>query len=311
MTKSPAGMILAAGFGTRLKPLTDIRPKPLMEIANKPIIYYLIRNLINSGIRDIYINLYYKYQQIIEAINNMNFDANINFSIEEEILGTAGGVRRVINKFRLADRELVLVNGDIWCDFDARILWHRGSLATLLCAENRFVEGYEGCVAVDAQHHIAQLGRFYSDDRAQYRRGFFTGLQVLSEEALRLLAVSTSSCLVSEVYPQWLREGRALSGYMVALNYEDLGSPERILKLNHELLTQNSNSVLIDPQAFVEPGVELGPRVSIGARCHIKSGAIIKDSVVMSDTTIEKDERLDCAIALLDARVFMKGTKAK
>lgn len=310
MARPAAGMILAAGFGTRLKPLSDRRPKPLMEIANKAIIYYLINNLINSGVEDIYINLYYEYQQIITAINNMKFDANINFSIEENILGTAGGVRRVIEKFHIKNRELVLINGDIWCEFEIKNLLGRPYFANLVCAVNRSVDGYEGSVAIDNENHITELGRYYKSDKPSIEKGFFTGLQVLSAEALELLESTTKSCLVSEVYPQWLKEGKKLNGHMAELCYEDLGSPARILKANSAMLSRSKSSVLVDKSALIEDQVEFGPHVSIGAHCHVKSGAKIKDSVVMSGTTIEKDERLDCAIALLDARVFMKGTSS-
>lgn len=301
MALLPAGMILAAGLGTRLKPLTELRPKPLMEIGGHAIIFYLINKLIKSGIKDIYINVYYKAEQIINAVKVMNFDAHINFSQEEEILGTAGGIKRVVNKFGLIDRELVVINGDIWCDFDLEPLLKSGHFATLVCAKNLVVKGYVGSVACNEQQQVIELGRFFKNSETAAMRGFFTGVHYLSPEALDALINTSGTCLVSEIYPQWLGLKREIKAHMAELDYEDLGSLSRLLNKNLSL------GSYIHPEAILEPGVVIESNVIIGARAHIKTGARIKNSVIMSGTVVEKDENLDCIIALLDLRVCLKS----
>lgn len=300
MSILPAGMILAAGLGARLKPLTELRPKPLMEIGGHPIIFYLINKLIESGIKDIYINVYYKAEQIINAVKSVNFDACINFSHEEEILGTAGGIKRVVEKFRLTDRELIVINGDIWCDFDLKLI-KNGYFATLLCAQNLVVDGYVGSVACNPRKQIVELGRFYKNSETPSQRGFFTGVHYLSPEALKALINISSTCLVSEIYPMWLAEKKEIKAHMAELDYEDLGSLSRLL---HKNLSLGS---YIHPEAIIETGVVIESEVVIGAHAHIKKGARIKNSVIMSGTVVEKDENLDCVIALLDLRVCLKS----
>jgi len=305
MALLPAGMILAAGLGTRLKPLTELRPKPLMEIGGQAIIFYLINKLIKSGIKNIYINVFHEAEQIIRAISSEKFDAHIYFSREEEILGTAGGVKRVLKKFGLSDRELIIINGDIWCDYDLKPLLQSGNFATLLCAQNLAVEGYIGSVACDQEHQITELGRFYKKSDEAALRGFFTGVHVLSPEALEALHSIPGSCLVSEIYPQWLDQQKHIKAHMASLDYEDLGSLRRLW---HKNLSLGS---FIHPEARIESGAIIESNIVIGARAHIKKGARIKNSVIMSDTVIEKDESLDCAIALLGIRVGLKGCDLK
>ncbi len=89
--------------------------------------FYLINKLIKSGIKDIYINVFHEAEQIIKAINSKKFDAHINFSREEKILGTAGGVKQVLKKFGQRDRELIIINGDILCDYELKPLLQSGT----------------------------------------------------------------------------------------------------------------------------------------------------------------------------------------
>jgi NDP-sugar pyrophosphorylase family protein len=306
MAKAAAGIILAAGLGTRLKALTDKRPKPLMEVAGEPLIEYLINKLIAAGVTDIYINLFYKSQYIINYLKTRKFEAAINFSLEEQILGTGGGVRRIVEKYNIKQRELIILNGDIWCDFPIKLLLNTTNFATLLCAENREIDGYVGTISADASNLIIELGRYYrSSDKFAQKRGFFTGVHVLSSEAIDMLIINTSNCLVSEIYASWLRDNYIIKAHIAKFDYEDLGSPQRLLDKNLDFLKQRRQNFIIHPTAIIEDPASLGPEVIIGARARIKKGAQLTKTIVMSDTIIEKDERLDCAIALLDARVFL------
>src|SRR5262245_5711993 len=120
---STVGMILAAGYGTRLKPLSDLRPKPLMELGGKAILYHLIKMLETSGIKDIFINLHYGAEAVQKAVELFDSSATIHYSFEEQILGTGGGLCRVIKKFGLDTTKILLLHGDILCDFDLSLLY--------------------------------------------------------------------------------------------------------------------------------------------------------------------------------------------
>lgn len=109
-------MILAAGLGTRMRPLTDHCPKPLLDVAGKPLIVRHIERLAAAGFRDIVINTAHLGQMIEEALGDgRQWGVNIRYSREQQPLETAGGIVNALPL--LGDEAFLLVNGDIWCDF--------------------------------------------------------------------------------------------------------------------------------------------------------------------------------------------------
>jgi mannose-1-phosphate guanylyltransferase len=111
------GFILAAGYGERLRPLTNSIPKPLIQICNKPAILYSVALLKEAGIRDVICNLHYLPEQIKKYFSdNKNFGLNIEFSYEPEILGTGGALYKC--RSLLADEPFMLVNSDVICDIN-------------------------------------------------------------------------------------------------------------------------------------------------------------------------------------------------
>ncbi|VAW50147.1 Glucose-1-phosphate thymidylyltransferase [hydrothermal vent metagenome] len=110
-------MILAAGRGERLRPLTDETPKPLIKVAGKSLIEYHLENLANAGFKEIIINTAWLAEKIHQRLGDgSNYGVNIKYSDENEALETAGGI---INALPLLGNEaFVVVNGDIWCDFN-------------------------------------------------------------------------------------------------------------------------------------------------------------------------------------------------
>ena len=110
-------MILAAGKGTRLQPLTHNTPKPMLPLAGKPLIEWQIEALQRAGVTDIIINLHHLGEQISEYLGNGHrLGVNISYSLEQELLETGGGIRRALPFFD--DQPFLLLNGDIWTDFD-------------------------------------------------------------------------------------------------------------------------------------------------------------------------------------------------
>lgn len=118
-------MILAAGRGERLRPHTDITPKPLIQVGKHRLIEYHLLNLANAGLKDVVINISWLADQIREALGDgSNYSLNITYSDEgEEALETAGGI---INAMPLlGDEPFIVINGDIWCDYDITSLINR------------------------------------------------------------------------------------------------------------------------------------------------------------------------------------------
>lgn len=110
-------MILAAGRGERLGPLTDHTPKPLLEIHGEPLIVHQLRWLKAAGITELVINLHHLGAQIEATLGNGNaFGATVRYSRERSLLDTGGGIRHVLPM--LGEEPFVILNGDIWTDFE-------------------------------------------------------------------------------------------------------------------------------------------------------------------------------------------------
>ena len=131
-------MLLAAGRGERLRPLTDRMPKPLVPVAGKPLLLWHLERLAASGCREVVANVSHLGQQIVDFVGDgARFGLRVNFSREAEPLETAGGIAQALP---LLGREpFLLVNGDIYCEIDFRpLLSHRlgGNLAHLVLVPN-------------------------------------------------------------------------------------------------------------------------------------------------------------------------------
>lgn len=137
-------MILAAGLGTRMRPLTDHTPKPMLKVAGKPLLEHQLNRLFNAGITRIVINTSYLAEQIEDFILSHTWPAEIILSHEPEPLETAGGLQQALRQDKLsADEPILLVNGDVWCDYnlgqlikDNRLNLTQNQLAHLVLVNN-------------------------------------------------------------------------------------------------------------------------------------------------------------------------------
>jgi len=176
MAKLPLGMILSAGFGTRLLPFTQLRPKAVMELGAYPIIYYILKMFEQGGIKEVIINLHHLPDQVVEMVESLKVNLKIHFLFEEEILGTAGAIKNAVKKLNLSQQKMVIMHGDILCDLDLANQLNNDEFCTLICATDQTIDGYVGSVSVDDNGLITQLGRFYTSELSKVGSGFFTGI---------------------------------------------------------------------------------------------------------------------------------------
>jgi len=129
-------MILAAGRGERMRPLTDTMPKPLLQVAGTPLIVHHLQNLARANIRDVVVNHAYLGEQIVAALGDgRQFGLRIQYSPEAPALETGGGIFRALPM--LGDGPFVVINGDVWTDFDfATLVSRRVDLAHLVLVAN-------------------------------------------------------------------------------------------------------------------------------------------------------------------------------
>jgi MurNAc alpha-1-phosphate uridylyltransferase len=221
-------MILAAGRGERMRPLTDTCPKPLLEVAGKPLIVWHIERLVAAGWRDLVIN-HAHLGQLLEARlgNGESLGARIAWSAEPPgALETAGGIANALPL--LGEAPFAVINGDIWCDFDARRLGSTAAslppdvLAHLLLVDN-------------PPHHAAgdfcmAAGRVVPDGETRYT---FSGIGIY-RPALFERVVRGERAKLAPLLRETIAQDR-VRGELHAGQWVDVGTPERLATLDREL----------------------------------------------------------------------------
>ena len=212
-------MILAAGRGERMRPLTDTTPKPLVMVKNKPLIVYHIERLVAAGIVDIVINLAHLGEKIESALGDgSQWGVNILYSPEPEGgLETAGGILQALPL--LGDEPFIVVNGDVWTDYDFSVL---SSLTLNKCLAH--------LVLVDNPAHHP-TGDFYLSSQSKVEEQgdsdvlTFSGISILHPHLFNGVSVGRSKLapLFREAMLQY-----KVSGEYYAGDWQDIGTLERL-----------------------------------------------------------------------------------
>jgi NDP-sugar pyrophosphorylase family protein len=309
-------MVLAAGRGERMLPLTRTLPKPAIPVLGRPIIEQVLHQLAGLGIRDVVMNLHHHADQLARVVGD-GAEAGletVRFSRESTILGTGGGIRRAAPLLR--GRGTILVrNADFLSDVDLESMLraHRATraLATLLLAPAR--AGYSA-VEVDRDGRVLSLaGRPQADPSRVAGRHLFTGLHLIEEEVLDLIPPEGPSDIVRDVYWKLAEEGR-LGSVVTSGFWWEFGAPREYLdgclRLIEMPAEERARVARIDPVRHVGgarvamgPGVELHPgsvemigRVGVGFATNLGEGVSIEDSVVMNEAWLGPGCRLKRAI---------------
>jgi NDP-sugar pyrophosphorylase family protein len=235
-------MVLAAGQGTRLRPISDRTPKALVPVAGRPMIEYALLLLRHYGIRDIVINLHHFGQQIEAYLGDGGkLGVNIQYSQEPELLDTGGGLLKA--KGFLQDDSFIVINPDALIDVNLAELFdfHRrkNSLATLVLRPDVNADQY-GSMDIDDSGRIYRFldSRFDREPTGALRKLMFTGVQVLEPKIFEYMEAHGEGQKFSttkQTYPQILRAGQPLYGFCFAGFWQDLGTVERIKQAEDSL----------------------------------------------------------------------------
>jgi NDP-sugar pyrophosphorylase family protein len=228
-------MILAAGFGTRLRPLTAVTPKPLLPVGGTPMIVWNLLLLKRHGIHDVMVNLHHLGAQIEQALGDgAQFGMRISYSREAVILGTGGGIKQVVPWF---DGEPTLVlNGDTLFDLDLTDLMashgRHGGAATLVLRQDPDAAHW-GLVEVTDQSEVVRItGRGRSSSPPTSPR-MFAGIHILHPRLLNALPAGRESSII-DAYVEGIRQGERIMGYDFAGYWNDVGTPERYAQVQQD-----------------------------------------------------------------------------
>ena len=279
-------MILAAGLGTRLRPLTLKIPKALIPVANRPLIDRNIEYLKAYGITEIVTNAHHHREQIIRHINNdIGFGIKIEVSVEPEILGTGGGIKKTLGFW--GPGPFLIVNGDIVTDINLNkaleIHKKAGNLATLVLHDCRPFNK----IRINRHFNIMEIPferRVEGADRLA-----FTGIHIIEPELLTFLPDGFSDII--DCYRKLILKGRAIGAYVATGHYwRDIGTVESYVIANKEALKENR--FLTGHGCQIHDTVILKDWAVIGNESRIEQGAEIKSSVLWKNVTIRKGVRI-------------------
>ena len=268
------GMVLAAGFGTRMGPLSRLKPKPLLPICGVPLIRFALAQMADSGIGEVVVNLHHLGDQIRgelgeglglveerkgkqgetgeqgeKKVDESTAEAGpyglkLFYSEEKEVIqGTGGGVKKVSRFF--GNKTFVVTNGKIVSGLELwRVIkFHKemGALATMVVrpADDPYAWGAvecdaEGWVQSVAGVHRQKNGKIVAD-RVPVRAFVFTGIHVLEPEFLDLLPEGPS-CIVRDGYYKYLKQAGRIAGYVQREYWQDHSTPSRYLQGNLNVL---------------------------------------------------------------------------
>ncbi|GMR50229.1 hypothetical protein PMAYCL1PPCAC_20424 [Pristionchus mayeri] len=294
-------LILAGGYGTRLRPLTLTQPKPLVEFANKQMILHQVEALAAVGVTTVVLAVSYRAEQLEQEMgcHAERLGVKIHFSQEEEPLGTAGPLALARPYLDGSDPFFVL-NSDVICDFPfaAMIEFHKshGAEATIAVTEVAEPSKY-GVVVFEEQ--TGQISEFVEKPQEYVGNKINAGLYILSPAVLDRIPLKPTS-IEKEVFPFVAADGK-LYAFVLPGFWMDVGQPVDFLKgqtlyLQHmrrtapERLASGPHirgNVIVDPTATIGSDCVIGPDVVIGAGVRIESGVRLRGCTILAETIVQ------------------------
>ena len=322
-------IILVGGEGTRLRPLTYSTVKSMVPVLNKPFIEYIIRHLCDHNIREIILAMGYKPDSIRDYFSNDASELGVKlvYSVEPAALGTAGAVKYAE---KYVDDTVFVINGDVFTDIDFSDMlnFHRSKNAKVTIALTPVGDPTQfGVIETDSQQKVTRF--LEKPGWEQVTSNLINaGTYILESDVLDRIPQNTYSMFEYDVFPGLLIDGEPVFGYVTDCYWMDMGTPEKYLQLNHDLLCGKSSQVAFNagdvsiderspknPQAefrgsiLVGDGCTMGKAVQfsgsviIGSNCVVHDGAVIENSVLWQGVNVGERASLKNCIISSDSNI--------
>ncbi len=314
-------VIMAGGFGTRLRPITCSIPKPMALVANRPMLSHIIELLKKHNFNDLTMMLYYQPEIIKNYFKDgKNLGVSIKYLRPEADLGTAGSVgfaRENIND------TFLVISGDVLTDFDISkaIEFHKKKKAIATMVLTRVENPLQfGVVITDKNGKVERFlekpswGEVFSDT-------INTGIYILEPEVFNYVPENTDVDFSKNLFPQLLKEGKALYGYIADGYWKDIGNHDEYRFAHYDILDEkvkinvlgskkkiNGKTVILGKNAVIEDGVVVDDNVIIGDNTTIKKGAKIGKSVIGSNVVVEEDALVLGSVIWNDVKIGPKAS---
>jgi mannose-1-phosphate guanylyltransferase len=281
-------MVLAAGLGTRLRPLTDELPKPAVPVANRSLVAFTLDHVARNGGRRVVMNSHHLADRLEEAARaSAGPELALDVLREEPLLGTGGGVRNARDLlFADGGGEVVVLNADILFapDLAGALATHRrlGAVATMVVRPDPDAVRY-GAVEVDASSRVRRLLGAPAGDHGALRMFMFTGVHVLSRAAFDDLP--EQGCVVRHAYRRWVDEGAVVAAHADESPWRDLGTIPAYLEANLDLA---SGRLRWPGVAAAPDGNLVEPTATIGEGATLRGVVIGDHAIVDPHVTLER-----------------------
>lgn len=311
------GMILAAGLGTRLRPLTLELPKPVVPVLGRPLCSYNIEFLRRAGVREFLLNLHTKPKLIQQRMTGWaGGKIPVRYTLEPLILGTGGGLRNAADFLR--EDTFVAMNGDtvLRFPFASALAFHRErrALATLVLLPDPW-KRYTP-VWTDGEGRITGFG----DEAGEgVRSGFYTGCQIAEPELLSRIPGKGASCIIRETYAPLIREKAPVFGFHATGTFLEFGSPADYLRGTLDLLregfgrkpdrsvTEGSGDIIfpvhIASGTRIGSGARIGPDAVLEEGSSVGEGASLSGSILWPRASVAPGETVHGAVVTPRVRI--------
>ena len=308
-------VILAGGEGTRLRPITYQIPKPMIPLVGMPLIEYVIRNLKKYGIEDVILSTFYMSSIFSSHFGNgEKLGVNITYVTEDEPLGTCGAVKNA-EKY-LKNEEFLVFNGDIITslDFNELIKYHKQKEATATITLTPVEDPtMYGLVPIGKDGRVIKFLEKPRWDEITTNL-INAGTYVLEPEVLELVPEGKNYSFERELFPSLLLKGEKIFGFVSKSYWLDLGTPQKYLKAQTDILegkidfdfpfNQKKVGIWIGENTEISKSSNIFPPAFIGGYCKITQDVIINNqSVILNKTEICNGTRIKNSLIMNNCKI--------
>jgi len=306
-------MILAAGFGERLWPLTADRTKPALPVLGKPLVGYVAEYLAGFGIKEVIVNLHHEPHSVRRALGDgSNFGVHLDYVYEPVILGTSGALDNA--RALLESETFVVVNGKLITDLDldAALAQHRAqnALATLILKRNMTRERFS--IVETRNDLVTRFAGMPSKTEAATDEPplMFTGIQILEPRIFDYIPRGVFSDTVVNVYPQAMTKGERIAAHVTDGMWYELSTLPRYLDISLALLRQQGRDVYTGASASIHPNARVHDSI-LWDDVIIENGATVRRAVIGDRVRVREGETVADAVVVRADVVAGKKTPAK
>jgi NDP-sugar pyrophosphorylase family protein len=300
-------IVLSAGYGTRLWPLTEDRTKPAIPILGKPLVGYVAEYLAGYGIDEIVVNLHHRPESVRRALGDgSRFGVKLHYVEEPVILGTSGALDNTREFF---ERDtFVVVNGKIITDIDlkAALETHRNAnaLATLVLLPNTRRERFS--VVETEAGRITGFGGMPVANGGGEAPLMFTGIHILEPRIFEYVPRGVFSDSVIHVYPQAIANGEIIAAHVASGKWRELSTLKRYLDISVELLKEEGKSFIAGTNSVIASSATVSDSI-IWDNVEVSAGARIHQAVLADNVKISANEVIENAVVV--PRMLVEGKK--